>query len=184
MPSTILSYLHNNSFLSAQPHRICKHIVNAFKLRNIYVFETVSFLSQITVCMYIHTHTQLHVCFPFKKSSRKRFQRESNQTVHYTHTLTSTHRHAEASTQEQEFVIAYFFTTFIRTISDAGTTHAIIKSVDFYYSGVARAWYICRSYFTKFFTHLYFFHMLPATLLAKRRVFGAVLVSVLPDQST
>lgn len=136
------------------------------------------------VCIYIHTHKCMCV-FRLKKQ-QKRFQRESNQTVHYTHTHTSTHRHAEASTQEQEFVIAqvFFFTTFIRTISDAATTHAIIKSVDFYYSGVARAWYICRSYLTKFFTHLYFFHMLPATLLAKRRVFGAVLVSVLPDQST
>lgn len=110
MPSTILSYLHNNSFLSAQPHRICKHIVNAFKLRNIYVFETVSFLSQITVCMYIHTHTQLHVCFPFKKVVENVFSAKVTKlcTTH-THIHASTHRHAEASTQEQEFVIAYFF---------------------------------------------------------------------------
>lgn len=138
------------------------------------------------VHIYTHKLTQLHVCFPFKKVVENVFSAKVTKlcTTHthtHKHTPTCRSKHARARICN---CLVLFFTTFIRTISDAATTHAIIKSVDFYYSGVARAWYICRSYFTKFFTHLYFFHMLPATLLAKRRVFGAVLVSVLPDQST
>lgn len=134
--------------------------------------------------MYIHTY----LCIfrsneKRKKSSRKRFQRESNQTVHYTHIHAHTHTDIQKHARICNFLKTYYY-YLIRTISYAYTTHAKIKSIDFHYSGVARAWYICRSYFTKFFPHLYFFHLLPATLLAKRRVFGAVLVSVLPDQST
>lgn len=119
-----------------------------------------------------------------KKSSRKRFQRESNQTVHYTHTYIHTDMQKQKHARICNCLKTYCYFLIIRTISYAYTMHAIIKSVDFHYSGVVRAWYICRSCFTKFFPHLYFFHLLPATLLAKRRVFGAVLVSVLPDQST
>jgi len=134
------------------------------------------------VCTYTHTC----VFFVPTKNEKKVVENVFSAKVTKlctTHTYTHTHTDIQKHARICNFLKTYYY-YLIRTISYAYTTHAKIKSIDFHYSGVARAWYICRSYFTKFFPHLYFFHLLPATLLAKRRVFGAVLVSVLPDQST
>lgn len=83
MSSTIFSYLHNNSF----------HFPFALKLHRLERLQNTEYYKQFRFyrkILYLYTH--IHMCFSSiqPKSSRKRFQRESNQTVHYTHTHTHT----------------------------------------------------------------------------------------------